>query len=949
MHQNVQGIKGKDLQVDLCLVDNNIDIMCVTESWLSGNEVGIYNIGEYKVISSSHRKNYIRGGTMIYVRKSWRAKNRPDIVNMTVEKEFEVSCVELGALVVLCVYRSPSANLENFSKKLEICLDMLTKNSNKTIIVCGDFNVHFSTTRDESHALSDVMNSFMLKQQIFNYTRITKETKSCIDNMFSNKEATEASIVTNGIKSDHYGQIIKVQMNIDKVEEGKSVTSRVVTKRRLEELNAALNREYQALDKNLNFSSFFTSFMRCANSYIPITNKKVCQKKQFNDWATKGIRISKEKLFMLYELLKINKRDALRQYVTKYSKIFKQVSTIAKKKYLSDRIISSKNKIKTVWNVIKEETGNYIEKANCTIEINVSKESSLKEGTQVANHFNKYFCTVADNLTKNLNSSKEKALEHLQVYCNRVKETVDFCEVSQLEVKCVIAKLKSKTSKDLWHMSPKLLKSLSNAIVEPLTIVINECLQTGTFPDLLKIARVIPLHKKGCHKDIQNYRPVSLLPIFSKVFEKILEIKITKFLNHHNIINYKQFGFQKGKSTGDAMTEMFKGILKSLDETQHTFGLFCDLSKAFDCVNHDILLIKLDHYGIRGKELGILKSYLGNRSQVCEVSGAKSEPLIIKIGIPQGSILGPLLFLIYINDLSGCINDDVEIVMFADDISFIISLKDIASLKKRMEDTLRQLNTWFETNNLLLNVNKTNIMHFALGSHRRANETFVTKTIQEQSLNVVSEIIFLGLIFDNQLNWKAHIDRLAGKLSSACYAIKKIRELCGFDAAKAVYFAYFDSLMSYGLILWGTAAEVNRIFTLQKRAVRCVLNMKNTDTCRETFNKVGILTLTSAYVYQNLIYTKKYMQENHFHSDTHTHNTRNKHNIEMVGHRLAKTSKSFVCNSARFFNKLPMELRNMDYEQFKLKVKTMLIKKSYYTIKEALNDRVDMSNFLFDS
>lgn len=929
----MQGLRGKNLLLELVLKENIIDVYCVTESWIDCNELSTQCIDNYSIISSSHRSNFIRGGTLILVKNGHKAKNRLDVVKMTVEKHFEISCIEMDLLFIVSVYRSPCGNVPLFINKLEECLCKLNSNNNKSIIVCGDFNIKFSLEEGGQHELSDLMDSFLLRQTIFQYTRVTDSCSSCIDNIFTDCKVLESNVF-QGILSDHYAQRISINYWTSK-NTTSSRMKRISNKVRINALN--LDLQYEFRGNNINsFKDFFNIFVQYLNKHLPLKQMCVTNKKKFADWATPAIVISKDRLFNLYDLLKYNTNPDFRAYVSRYSKIFKQVTIKAKQMFLKNKVINADNKIKMAWDIIKQETGKSKD-CNTKVELTIGHET-ISDSTTIANHANNFFSSIAHSTTQSLKASKKVSLNYLEAFITRNTESAIFATVTYSEIKKVISGLKSKRSQDLWSISPVLLKSLSS-VIGPLTDIVNDCLKNGTFPDSLKIAKVIPLHKKGCHNNVENYRPISILPVFSKVFEKILEKRLLKFFTENELLNCKQFGFRKGLSTGDAIASMIKSILTSLESSQHTYGIFCDLSKAFDCVNHEILLMKLEHYGIRDNELRIFQSYLGNRTQICEVNGLKSNVESIVMGVPQGSILGPLLFLIYVNDISSCVTDDIEMVMFADDISVVLKNNDVSKLRYSFVTALESLKAWFQCNNLLLNVNKTNMMHFALGTRRCNYNDDLSKTAENLSLNLVNELTFLGVIFDKSFTWKPHINSLAGKLSSACYAIKKIKELCGTHAAKTVYHAYFESIMSYGLMFWGTAADSNRIFLLQKRALRYILNMKTIDSCRAAFGELGIMTLPSAYVYQNICYARKHIHDSALNSDNHNYDTRCKNDVQLVRHRLSKTSKSFICNSVRFYNKLSLDIKKLDENNFKRQLKVMLIKKSYYTVKDALADK----------
>lgn len=312
----------------------------------------------------------------------------------------------------------------------------------------------------------------------------------------------------------------------------------------------------------------------------------------------------------------------------------------------------------------------------------------------------------------------------------------------------------------------------------------------------------------------------------------------------------------------------------------------------------------------------------------------------MEIGVPQGSILGPLFFIIYINDLVICVENEADIVLFADDTTIVVSDKNKVNVCKKLDKLILNINAWFRANNLLLNVDKTNIMRFFLGNVLSVDP--VQSAINKYSINPINEVKFLGVKIDSKLTWTSHIESVVSKLKSAAYAIKIIRQLSDIRAAKAVYHAYFHSLMTYGILAWGNASHSNRVFILQKRAIRFMLQIGKLESCRHRFKELNIMTFTGEYIFQNLLYAKLHTDDHKLQSDIHNYNTRNKNKIIVPSRRLAKVDKSFLCKSITFYNKLTLDIRNLDFKDYSSKIRTFLLLKSYYNIDEAMADDFTM-------
>ena len=331
----------------------------------------------------------------------------------------------------------------------------------------------------------------------------------------------------------------------------------------------------------------------------------------------------------------------------------------------------------------------------------------------VVKSFNNFFVNVGPNLARKIPDPllPEDWNDNLIV---RNPSSMFLTAVEEKEIIDMVNKCKYKTSTDSNEIDMKVVKKVIEGISEPLTYICNLSFKTGKFPNNMKIAKVVPLYKTGDRHHFTNYRPVSLLPQFSKILEKLFNNRLDKFINKHKLLSDSQYGFRANSSTSLALTESIEEITNAIDHKLHSVGIFIDLKKAFDTINHNILINKLERYGIRGLVLHWVRSYLSNRKQFVKLGDYCSSCLDIVCGVPQGSVLGPKLFILYINDICK-VSKLLKLVLFADDTNIFCSGDDLAELLKDLTEEIIKLKNWFDYNKLSLNLAKTKIMLFGYG------------------------------------------------------------------------------------------------------------------------------------------------------------------------------------------------------------------------------------------
>ena len=403
---------------------------------------------------------------------------------------------------------------------------------------------------------------------------------------------------------------------------------------------------------------------------------------------------------------------------------------------------------------------------------------------------------------------------------SEINDSFIITSTNKEEIYEIISSLNSNKSCKPNSIPTKVLHLFQDQITNHLATICNLSFSTGIFSAILKTAKVIPIHKKNSKLEVSNYRPISLLSNIDKIFEKLMHSRLIEFLEEKQILYYRQFGFRKDFSTNHAILTLLESIQKALDDGQFACGIFIDLEKAFDTVSHDILLEKLNHYGIRGIANDWFRSYLSDRTQFISINGFNSDYKTVKYGVPQGSVLGPLLFLIFINDLNIAIKNS-ETFHFADD-TCLLNIKDsIKKINKVVNKDLKFLIQWLHANKISLNVAKTEVIIFR--RKKKQLDFDLNLKICGKKLQASSYVKYLGIYLDQYLDWSPHVNHLSHKLVKANAMLCKLRHYVNEATIKSIYYAIFHSHLSYVCTAWGQNLNPkHRINLLQKKAMQTI-------------------------------------------------------------------------------------------------------------------------------
>ena len=512
-----------------------------------------------------------------------------------------------------------------------------------------------------------------------------------------------------------------------------------------------------------------------------------------------------------------------------------------------------KNDTRKIWNAINKLRNNY---KMTDLNAIYYKNEILSEPHDIAAAFNEYFTDIASKLDDNLPPSEINPLNFLRGDFPHSMMVLPICP---RDASLVISKLKDKKASPR-EIPTSLIKSNKDLLAVPLSMLFNESIATGKFPQRLKHAIVTPIYKKGTKDDVGNYRPISMLSTTSKIFESLMKNSLVYYLESKSILSPEQFGFRQGLSTFDALNSFMQDVYNNLDKQNSLLSIYVDFTKAFDTVKHDILLLKLRHYGIRGTINDWFKDYLSNRFQSTKIHDHISDPRHVKYGVPQGSVLGPILFLIYINDLPLIFNE-FQTKLFADDSTLYLTGADPSSIINEANNDLHIFYNWCLTNRLTVNLNKTFYMLFT----NKAIGSLPPLLLNENLIKRVSHHKLLGVTIDDALTFKPHISDLSLKLSRNICLLHQVRDFMPNQIFKILYHAHILPHLQYCMPIWCNTYPTHLIplLRLQKKIIRIITNSNFFDHTQPLFKNTYILKLFDLNKLQLAI---------HMYKIIHTHN-----------------------------------------------------------------------------
>ena len=854
---NIDGNKSNfnSLITELHRLNHNFSVIGLAETNIDSEESMVYSLPKYNSFYQNTQPNKAKGtGVALYVLDTLNTMIDETVSNVTkdIESLFVTTRNNTKVATFGVIYRPPNGNFQCFLNELSTILELLPK---KSVYIMGDFNINLLINSKEVKDFEENMFSAGFSPLISTHTHEKPGCRqTCIDNIFTNDIDT---LIASGTISDKISHHLPIFHIFDGF--STSNTERNIKHTQYYDYSESNVHHFVShLEENMaehppqSFEEFNNTFKVNLDKACKLSKPRTSKRTPMNNpWITGGIITSITKKHELHDdwskakkkkcIYNPSKRcyeitepchchfctDAREKHAVFIEKRrhVKHIINLARRRYTCGKIKDCDGDSRKIWEVINDIRGKRKKQIKPSFMINNERIICRRI---IAHEFNKYFVSIASNLNRaydeRLDIDEDPIIAKSKSFTDYLPQScpssIYLAECTSMEITKIINELQNGKASDIpIHV----IKHSCHIISDHLAKLYNDCMSNGVFPDQLKTGKITPIYKKENEELLENYRPVSTLPVFGKIFEKIIYSRLYSFLVSRGIIYENQFGFRKGHSTSHALNFSVNHVENNLNKNNHVVGIFIDLSKAFDTLPFDKLLHKLSNYGIRGNTLKLLNSYLNNRHQYVSVLGEESEHLPVTLGVPQGSVLGPLLFLLYINDICRCSNIGT-FVLFADDTNVFVSAETKDKAFLIADQILTAISHYMRSNLLHINIKKCCFMHFSPNKRPTIEPECIKLHIDGIPIKQMSKTKFLGVTIDDKLSWVPHIENLVKKLQSICGRIYCIKNYLPKDLYKQIYHTLFESHLVYGISAWG-GVSLNRLeplFLAQKKCIRII-------------------------------------------------------------------------------------------------------------------------------
>ena len=943
LNLNCRNLANKGEELYTIIINSDADIICLTETWFDESHPLSMNVPEGYYIHRKDRSDEFNekykktkgGGVAIMYKKSLKLVVKEKLTPK-IEEILWVQVRAKTSFLLGVLYRPDYSDMltsekENLEENI-INTVSISKNS----ILTGDFNADLlDPNKNETKQLKNILKTNGFIQHINKPTRIDHLSfrKSLLDHIWTCNETIQVEKCGTfyGL-SDHLGTYIN--LNIKKEKEP-PIKIKYRDYKNFDQ--ASFNIEMDNELKNSNFNTILQennvnaatelivkTISKISDKHAPLIEKTIIPKSQ-PPWYTKNLKDKiNEKNNLLKDYYETGHPSLKKRLETEHKEI-KNTKFHLKKDFINEKVEKAENDARELWKLL-----NFLTDKPKSKKIEPDKITQEK-----ANNFNKFFATVGSDIQEKLKDKLDK--KNYEIFD---RDYFNFVEEREETIKKLIKDIDEKVATGEDNISAKLIKYCSEIITPYLTKIINQGYKTKTFPNILKKAIIKPIFKKDDPNDISNYRPISILSIISKVFERCASNQMVNFLIPNNIIHPSQHAYQKGHSPITCLFEMLNEIYNAVDKRMYVAIASLDLSKAFDSISHELLLKKLSSLGIGNEAITWIESYLTNRIQKTKFEHFESEWETVKSGVPQGSILGPLLFLCFTNDLPKSFEDKCKIFSYADDSQLVVTAPNKSEIENKLKIAISTAQSWYTKNSMLNNTDKTELIIF--NPKDKKDELNIEIMDQDKKITLKSKenIKILGLYIDNELKWTKQIKTVKKKSMNTTRRVHRINFFIPQNLRFILYHALISPHFNFGDIFYGGCNEkdARSLQRVQNFAVKSITGNRKFDSATQSFKQTKLLNLKDRRKVHECVFTHKALQMKSAKNTTkiyksycHEASTRRAQSgkLNIPAHNYTKFKKSPLYRTIQTWNQAPENLPVGNIKLHKNHFQKHLIKKAY--------------------
>lgn len=928
---NVRSVLPKIDQVQHLLNFRDLHVLGVGETWLDNNiddkEIGIDG---YSIIRSDRNRH--GGGVMFYVHDSL-SYQQVQLIGHEVESIWLKFDIDRKKFVLGNIYRPPRSDIAYFDKILDLIEQAMNVSDN--VIVIGDLNIDYKVDASlTTNPILQIEALFQMKQLVNAPTRTTIDTSSLIDIILTRVPEVHVSTeVLHVTMSDHFPVITRLRSQQKLQNEHKTVRFRDYKHFEvddfLDDLKSSLNTDQQlelvknkraTPDSEIQWQHFKKTFLEVSERHAPI--KTMRMKQRYCPWINNEILTLMYKRDYLHRLACRNSCENTWNEYKRHRNLVTSTIRAEKRKYFDNELCNNMGNPKQFWKKINMLTGQQ------------TKDTAAKEIS--AENFNDHFSNIGHTVVNN-NSSKNvnEPLKWKNPPCTHMFK---FTECSITDVSDYIKTLGCDSNIDVLGFDARLIHLSCHVISPFIVLILNASFSSSKLPNDWKFSRVTPVFKgKGSKADKNNYRPISVICHIAKVIEKVVQKQLLHYLLLNELIVLDQSAYRPMFNTQTALHRVVDSWIDNVCDGLLTGVCLLDIRKCFDTIDHNLLREKLAYYGVKGVELQWFSDYLSNRSQVVFHNKVLSDKNEITIGVPQGSVLGPTLFMLFINDISQ--NSGIGICnLYADDVIVYCDGSTLQEVNVNLQNSVSQLTAWYENNKLSINTSKSEVM--LVSSPRRVFSDDLDITINGENLKFVQCANYLGMKLDCHLSWNDYVDKLCSSVACKLNRLRRLKGLVNKNVMTKIYVTTIQPCIDYGISIWGQTSKFNilKIQRLQNYAARLVTNNFDYLNCSSSaiIKSLRWMTVKQRCIYFTIVLMFKCIHGlapfylindvvmnfdvNGFNTRSHPMNVY----IPQVSSQLAKRAFKYI--GASLWNDLPSFLKDTtDINNFKRKLRQHIL------------------------